>query len=655
MHWSFRNLALAVCICVNHSAIIAYGYDSEPVANASAGGGHEAEGTNEQLAPQAVIGDLTELVRDAKASFSPKTEGDLLDARRALLEAANQLDRYLATGGPNGAAWKKFLLWDAMQAQLQAGDSPDLNLLEQIYRRYLSDHAGLEWPVWRNVALALRKYTDLATDLADPKSHDSYVTELDRLADRLEAYGKSLQPEDVELAGASLGWFERRQQALPLVRAVRERLSRPNLFAQVSDHLVAAGTGRLVDEVEPVQDVILGTYIRGQGRTVGQARVVLMPDPKRALLQTVFEATNYAQTVGSNGPARIGSTNRTMLVGSQQLAIDERGFHPLPAAASASASSHIYGVWSTKRGCIDRIVRKVAWKRIPGQKSQSEQIASRHAEQRLVGRLAAEMNREVAPSNANYLEKVRYPLLRVGQMPRLLAFSTTTDKLLYTALHDGRGRLGAPDAPPAVNSQADLQLQFHESLPNNFAQGLLAGQTLDRDGFERLAKRYLGTIPKQMQDDEQRGPWAITFAAFNPVTLRIGPQKATITVRGRDFASDVRKFDTPMNITAHYRLENQAGAIRAVRQGDLEIFPPGFVPNSGQRLPARLTGIRNLLKHRFDKIFAPEIVSEGLVLPGQWQRVGRLDLIQLEADRGWMTLGWKPAAGKSRLASRAGQ
>lgn len=643
----WRPLLAACFASINSAALV---YAAPPGSGASA-----PPVASKPVAAASEIGDLPSMARNAEGTYSPATKGELAATRARLLQAAGRLDRYLATGGANGVAWKRYLKWDEMQQQLRAGAAPDLVVLEQIHGRYMADHAGLEWPIWRNVATALRAYIDLSAALTDPQPEETFRAELVRLAESLESYGKTADSEALERAGVSLGWLQRRRQALPLLRTVRQRLSRPNLYVGVSDELVATGTRRRIDETDAVRDVILGTSIRGQGRTIGNVSVRLTPAADKGLLETTLEATNDARTIGCNGPARIGSTSRTTLVGRQQLAIDELGFHPLPARASASARSRIYAVWSTKRGIVDRIVRKVARRRIPRQKRQSERIAARHAEQRLIRRLNAETNRELKRSNTNYLEKIRNPLVRIGQFPRQAAFRTTADRLHFTALHDGPDRLAAPSPPPDIPPGSDLSVRFHESLPNNFAHGLLAGRTLDRDQFERLTQRYLGRIPEQLEDEDQsRGPWSITFAAFNPITLRLNRQTATITVRGRQFASDVRQFDVAMEVTARYRLESQDGKIKAVRQGDLEIFPPGFVPNSGRRLPTRLIGIRNLLKHRFDKIFPEEFVSQPLVLPGQWQRIGRLDLIQLQTDQGWMSLGWRPvSSGKPRLTQRA--
>jgi len=527
---------------------------------------------------------------------------------------------------------------------------PDSTELERVYRRYIADYAGLELPVWRHVAEALRAYLDLAAELADSKAKAAYEDKLTELADRLEAFAEAGAPEELERAALSLGWLERRRQALPLVQGIRRRLSQPNLYVNLTEELIASGAGRSIDETEPVRDVILGTQISGSGRTIGNVLIKLIPSPNSLLLETVLEGVNHAQTVGANGPARIGSTSRTTLIGRQRMSLDFQGFKVWAPQAVASAHSHIHGVWSTKHRLVDRLVRRVAWKRIPRQKRQSETIASRHAESRLTRRLAAETNRELGVSNANYLEKFRNPLVRLNEFPTRFEFSTSTGEVRFLMQKDGLGRLAAPFAPPETQTRPDLLVRFHESLPNNFAQGLLAGQTLDRTHFEQLSLQYLGRIPTELEDEEPKGPWSITFAAQAPVTVRIGQDSAAITIRGRQFASDVRRFDEPMNITARYRLSREAGAIKAVRQGELEIFPPGFAPNAGRPLPARLIGFRNLLKHRFEKIFRPEIVSEGLILPGHWRRLGKLELTDLQTDRGWMLLGWRPQSTKSRLA-----
>ncbi|HUY32020.1 MAG TPA: hypothetical protein VMV69_04505 [Pirellulales bacterium] len=586
---------------------------------------------------------LPALARSAKEHFIARTPADLARAKRPLVQALGRLDRYLSPAGANGRAWKRFLMWDNLQRELAAQGGPDYVALDAVYHRFHSDHVGLELPVFRDVAQTLWAYRHLAEQVSNAGFHAEFEAHLEMLAKGLADYRQDAEAP-LESIGEALGWLQRHRQALDVVRAIRAHLSQPNLYAQVSQGLIAAGSGRTVDETAPVRDFILGTSISGTGRTVGTASLRLVPDPHRAVIETVLDATNHSRTVGHNGPAIIFSAGETRITGCKRLVIDADGARGAPAKSSARTRTRVTGVGSTKRRLMGRIVRRVAQKRIPSQKSAGEQIAARHAEGTFNARLEAEVGATLSNANQTFQQRFRNPLVRRGEFPRLLRFSTTEDALRVEGLHDGPARLAAPSPPPDVSGRPDLALRLHESLVNNFATGLLAGRTIDKDQAERIALDIAGALPPQLQDDAGREPWAIEFAGPQPISLRIEKDRVTLTIRGRRFKSDRRVFDYPMNSTVGYRLENAGGAVKAVREGEVEVFPPDFVPGQGGQLSLRQSTLRNLLKRRFDKIFTPEIVSQGLVFPGRMRRAGKLDLTQLQADRGWLTLAWRRRA-----------
>lgn len=586
---------------------------------------------------RAADADLSALIEKAKISGVRQNTRQAASARSRLSAAREKLRRYLDRGGANGAAWKRYLRFDELAAALREPSRAEPQAMERIYQRFRGDHVGLELPVFHDVATALRAWIDAEYQQSHPVAQDELGRRLETLATNLEMYRQKPDADELANIAACLGWLARHGQAGELVLALRERLSQPNLHVHLSQRLLTAATDRPADDREQVRDVILGTTLVGRAHTLGHVRTRLVPSPNYALLETTIEATNEAQTVGYNGPARVGSLSRTELKGQKRFKLDANGFAVWPADASAETHSRTYGVWSNKQGCVDRLVRRVARKRLGQQKAASERVAAQHARQRLARRLDTEANRQLAQSNAAYLGRFRDPLYRVGHLPRELRFSTTADDLQLVALHDSPSRLAAPLPPPEPRRGLAMSVRLHESLANNLAEDFLAGRTLDQEQLKELALRLLGRLPEQLAQDE-RGPWSITFAAHDPIVLRIEQDTATVTVRGREFASDVRSFPTPMNITARYRLLREHNAVRAVREGELEILPPGYT--RGRRLSARLSGVRTFLKHRFDKIFTPEMASQGLVLPGQWARAGRLDLVQLEASEGWLALGW---------------
>lgn len=591
---------------------------------------------------------LAQRARDAKGKLRLRSTADVEKARSKLRQALVELDAYLQTGGANGTAWGRFLSLDKLRPVVRPVARPraraSTRQLETVYRRFRSDHKGLELPVFRQVRIALRSLIDMEEQVRHPATNDDLDAHLERLATSLEKFAGERSSDEQRTIGQVLAWLDRHGQAPQLVADVRQRLSQPNLYVHLSDKLVAAGSDRTIDDDEAIQDVILGTSINGRGHTVGHVRTRLVPNEQQAMFETRLAAVNEARTVGVNGPARIGSATRTTLAGQKRFSLDANGYHVWPATGTADTRSQTYGIWSNKHGCVDRLVRRVASKRVGEQKTTAERIGAQHAELRMARRLDAEAGEQLARANADYLDKFRRPLIRLGYLPRELSFHTTADELRLVALHDGLTHLAAPQAPPELPAGAALVVRLHESVVNNLAEDVLADRTIDQARLEQVAVRLFGRLPENLRADEERGPWSITFARREPISLRIEANRATLVLRGRKFLSGDRGVDTPMNVTIRYELRREAGRVRAVREGDVEVFPPGFVPNSGRRLSARYTGIRNMLRRRFEKLFAPEIVSQGLVLPGAWSRAGRLDLVELEADRGWLALGWRQAS-----------
>ena len=117
---------------------------------------------------------------------------------------------------------------------------------------------------------------------------------------------------------------------------------------------------------------------------------------------------------------------------------------------------------------------------------------------------------------------------------------------------------------------------------------------------------------------------------------------ATVGFRSRYAAGGIpraiREFRA-MNVTAAYKMQIQGAGTRLVRQGELQIVPPNFDPQK-TRLSASQVALRTILQKKFGKLFEPEIVSEGLVLPGKWKRAGRLSVTHLHSDHGWLAMAW---------------
>jgi hypothetical protein len=97
-----------------------------------------------------------------------------------------------------------------------------------------------------------------------------------------------------------------------------------------------------------------------------------------------------------------------------------------------------------------------------------------------------------------------------------------------------------------------------------------------------------------------------------------------------------------MDVSATYRIEPGHPGIRLVRDGDVQIYPPGFVPGGGKKLSVQQTSLRGILQKRFNKVFKEVVDVEPLKLPGELEKSGPLPIEQLDARKdGWLAAGWR--------------
>jgi hypothetical protein len=343
----------------------------------------------------------------------------------------------------------------------------------------------------------------------------------------------------------------------------------------------------------------------------------------------------------------------TRIVGRKRLTFDAEGLAATATRSDAKTDTTTTGIWSTRCGPVDRIVRGVASRRLARSKSLAERIAADHAERQFNDRMDERVAQLVTEGNQNFLDKFRHPLMERGEFPRLLRFHTSRDFLHLTALQANGSQLGAPGAPPRLVGDADLTVRLHESLLNNFAGGLLSGETIGEEEFLADMESLLGSVPERLLPEEGAEPWVITFQPDRPIVVQFEDGVISVTIRGRRYASGERTVPRAFDITAEYQLERTDFGLKAIRRKELRVFPAGFVP--GQRtLSIREQSWRELLERRFRNIFEDELTFEHLTLPGRWEKAGELMPVQVECDNGWLVLSWRLARPAANVA-QAGQ
>lgn len=578
-------------------------------------------------------------------------------AAAALAHAIAQLDSRLSDS-PHGPAWRRYLLWDAMQREIAAASAGRREVLRAVLQRFRSGYEGLDLPDFRNVETALESYMNALEVVQVSDYASEFRVRLDQLANGLERPPGAAEPEAMRLASQALAWLRTHGLPSELAAEAAQHLSHPNLVFRASRELVAAGVDRAVEENAPIVDCILGTRIYGNGTTRGQVVLALVPDQGQGVLEAHFAGVNHSRTVGYNRSAIIFARGQTQLWGKRRILLDASGLRAFAVEADAATKTTITGIDSSRRGLVGRLVRRVANRKAARQKPQAEAIASQHAAERFRGRFSSQTDSPLARGQESFYTRFRAPLLRWDLFPQRLTFGTTREHLIGGAAQEEADWLAAPQQAPPVNGDPLLAVRLHESFVVNTASRLLAGRTLDREMVERLARDFLGYTPEQVHETlfKDEGVWTMTFASSRPVELSIDGGGFTLTLHGRRFTSGKlgrpTRFDA-MDITARYRLEVGERGLRAVREGELQILPPDYVP--GKALGARQIAHIRWVRGKFEKILKPQFerTQESLVLGGNWSRLGEL-AVQLEsAADGWLCLSWvRGAAGDSVADAR---
>ena len=581
----------------------------------------------------------------AGGSFRPVGEASLDAAASNLRSALVPLDALLGRS-TSGADWRRYLDWPALEGQASSGQAADPRVLRDLEKKLGSPEMGLDMPQFVRVRKAVTKYAELA-DAARGDGAKQFSDRLDKLSSALLTASASGQAEALAPVAPILERLVESGQAPGVVAVIRGANSRPNIHLEVAEDLLAPAVNRPVDQVQPVDDVVLGTRIRGTGHTTGTVRLDFVPSGEKAVFDIILGATNISHTRGTQGPVTVNSRGVTAIDARRRIFLDEFNVAAAPVEASADTNSTVTGMGINAR-FGKRLIRRIATKKIAESKAQAESIAEGKARDRIRHQFGEQTEPAVAQMRDQFQQKVRGPLQARGLYPESFHMHTTDRHLRIVARKSLAGQLAAFSSPPAASVDNIITAQIHESAVNNILEDKLGGKVITQDDVARIAKEQNLKMPDSLgsDPDAEQKTWAITFAKYRPVTVATSESRVKVTVRGDKFVSGERSFPG-MDIAAVYAVGQGPKGPVLVREGNVQISPPGF--KSGDRkLTMAETSLRRILQKRFDKVFKDAIEIEPLPLQGELASIGPLPMNQLESRKdGWLVAGWRkgPAGG----------
>lgn len=561
-------------------------------------------------------------------------------AQQDWLRALSRLEARLKIAGDTAEGWRLYLDWPALEklARQKDGDWPEA-VLEKAYRKLAAGHPGLELGPFVELRVATQHLLLRRAALSDRQLADQIKTVGEQLADLLPRLAEDPSSDNLLVFYQLTAWFGVLGLSEVLLPEANDYFVGPNVRTLISERLIQAVIDRPVDDVSPVWEVILGTELSGTGRTRGELRASLLPDETAGVIRLSMAGVVTTKATGVNGPVRVLTRGRTDITAEKLLALGRSALVAAPAYSHGVTESQIDSLWAVRGGAF---VESIAWRRAWSQKPLAEWIAARRAEYRLNSRLDRDIDARLKELHQRFERRVFDPLEERGLYPQLVSWRTTATHLEGWGWVRGILPLAAPAAVPEIPADADLAVAVHDSTVNVAVAECLSGMILREMELRDAAKDFFGTVPAWMEVEDPAEPWTIFLARERPVEVSFSRGKMRVTLRGRSYEKGGRSYPG-MDVSAEYRLELSPQGPVAVREGDLQIYPPGFEKDK-QRLSAREQVLRTLLERRFAKVFPPEWQAPVLKWrPAQPGFRAEIELrpIGWQAADGWFVLAWK--------------
>jgi hypothetical protein len=476
--------------------------------------------------------------------------------------------------------------------------------------------------------------------------------------------------------GRLMGLLDDRQKGTDLRASARRQFSLPNLKVTINESLVNRLAARPVSEVAHVDEVIVGSRAQGWSWTQGLVTLDFIDHPFSAHVRLAFNGTveSNAYTSAAAGRVRVYTSSHGMLAADRDLAVNVGNLSIFPINAWADMHSRLHG---TNSGAL---VSRIASRQFYDRQSVAEAHASARARDRVyesfaegsdealmnglqqLGNMRArrsdflrELNEfrkefsQILSQNEEGVVEGPVDMVDPFVMPRMYV-KTGDQHLEIGGVLEGDNRLAAPTSPPPFVVPADFRAQLHESLVSNLIAPLVQDRLVQNWQFTRLAESYTSDpsgIPQA--DDERR--WAILFDDGRPVQVAFEDNEVRVTLFGKEFRDERRRYTDPLFIEVRFRVVNHEGHLKLVRNGNARVdftYPPA----PGKTLEPEAIAFRQFLQDNLDDALSDDPEANAIDLPAHLLPLEMIDdqqlrtrladarLVECVADDGWLSLGW---------------
>ncbi len=567
-----------------------------------------------------------ELIQEAEASLAPDKIPSSSPHRQQAEASLRNLESFLATSPEQGPAWRAFLKLDAAVATM-AEEQPDLGVLNEIEKRFRQNYPGLEMGPFVQARDAMARYVRSQRFAAKPENTMTILrNRLQRLLGRAQSAESFGSVDSLHELAQTVTYLHDGNQGAPLVSAVRNAYSGANARVVLGRDMIEEKFSRLVNEYNPINEMILGTTVRGQGFLTGTVSPHLLDSPSQAALRLHLMGDFQGTSRGYNRSVVLNTSSQADITAAESIALTELGLVSLgDTYADADLRTRINSIEHRLK-----IIRKIAAKEAAKRKPQADRVSLVRLENRVRRQFHQQLLEQLSEANQRLQDAGKAELARLGiEKPRRSSWSTSDCMALIWNIQTGT-QLAAPGPCPLPLSAEGISVQVHQSLVGNLLDPVLAGRVIRSEDMDGYVSQF-GEAAKRIPRKEDEGPWSITLQGFQPVEILLDDSLVRFRIRVSRLDREDKSLDAA-TIDAAYRVEVADGRIQLHREGDINI---AF--SESQQKGVLAVTLRSFLKGKFEQLFRPQLLDEPLnwseKLPDQLRD---LRLADLTIDNGWM-------------------
>jgi hypothetical protein len=486
---------------------------------------------------------------------------------------------------------------------------------------------------FRSVRDSLENFVQTQRVAANPETTMQILrNRLGRLAERAQTPESFRDVGGMHELAQTVAYLHSSNQAPELVTSLRSQYANPNVRVLLGRDFVEHRLARPVDEQNPVNELILGTTVRGQSQLTGTVSPKLLDSPSRAALRLQLSADFSSLGRGFNRSVVLNTQSSANVTAAESIALSESGLISLgDTLADADLRTRINSIEHNLR-----IVRKIAAKQAAKQKPLADSISRSRLENRLRRQFHEQLSTQLSSVNGRLDSAGQPELMRLGiSKPSRSSWSSPDCMAVLWNVRSGV-QLASAGSCPLPAELTGINIQIHQSAVGNLLDPVLAGRVLRSQDMDSYIAQF-GEAAKRIPRRQEDGPWSITMNGFQPVEILLDDSLIRIRIRTTKLDREDQSLTQPATIDAAYRVEIADGAIQLHRVGDVNVEFSGK-----QQTGVRSVTLRTFLKNKFEQLFREQLLDTPLVwsdrLPEQFRD---LRLASLAIDDGWMQLHLK--------------